>query len=239
MNQEKLTLNRTTLVWDWVVRLFHAVFALGWIAALVIALGTSHSSRTFPYHTLIGLTLGFAVTLRLVWGFIGTRPARLRALLYSPKAVFGYIRDAMLWKPTMHPGHNPASAWAIIAMLLLTAMQVCTGLAVGSGVREAKEIHEVIAYAMIAVIVAHVLGVILHTARHREIIALSMADGKRACEPVHGIRSARPAAGILFLILVFLFGASVYRSYDAPRQTTKVPLFGKIIQVGESEVEDD
>lgn len=230
---------RATRVWDLPVRVFHTLFTVGWLAALVIALGVSRSSLVFPYHSLIGLTLAFALVLRLAWGVFGTRPARLGALLYSPRAVILYLRDALRWKETSYAWHNPASAWAIVVMFLLTVMQILTGLAVGSGVRQAKDFHAIIAYIMIAVIVVHTLGVALHTARHKELIALSMVDGKRACDPADGIASSRPWAGFVFMALVALFGVSIYRSYNPRRQTTVLPLVNKVIPIGESEEIED
>ena len=63
---------RRTLVWDLPTRLFHGLFAGGFIAAAVIALGQSDDSPLFPYHGIIGLALGLPL---IQDGFRQTRRA--------------------------------------------------------------------------------------------------------------------------------------------------------------------
>ncbi|MBS0189885.1 MAG: cytochrome b/b6 domain-containing protein [Phycisphaerales bacterium] len=231
------------LIWDLPVRLFHVGFASCWIAALFLALGFSHSSRWFPYHSLVGLVLAFVVALRIAWAFAGTRHAKLGAFLYSPMAVFQYLKSALTWKDTRHQAHNPASAYAILAMIALTVAQVVTGLLVGSGNRRLKDVHEMLAYAMIAVIVTHVLGVVLHTIRHREFIALSMITGLKPDLGPEGsaqpIRSSRPVAAVILVLATFAFAAAIFRSYNPIRQSTRLPVLGIEIPIGESEEDSE
>jgi cytochrome b len=225
------------LVWDFPVRIFHWVFGAGMAAALVIALLSRHSSAIFPYHSLIGLVIGLLVALRLVWGFAGTRYARFASFVYSPARVFSYLKAALTWKETRYLGHNPGSSYAIFAMLAIAAAQVTTGLMLGSGNRGVKQVHELLAYAMLGVIVVHLLGVAIHTLRHRENIARSMVDGRKDGEAGGAIPSARPLVGAAFLLVVGFFGASIVRNYNAIRQTTRLPLLGTQIQIGEGEEE--
>ncbi|MBX3380392.1 MAG: cytochrome b/b6 domain-containing protein [Phycisphaeraceae bacterium] len=232
-------MQRSTLVWDWPVRVFHLCFAAGWLSALAIALWSSHSGRLFPYHSLIGLGLGWIVVLRIGWGFFGTRPARFSGFAFGPHRVLRYLWHALRWKETRFAGHNPGAAWVVFGMLGLTIAQVTTGLFVGSGRRDLREIHEWIAYAMIGLIAAHLLGVALHTLRHREWIGLSMIDGKRMGTPEESIRSARPLVGVAGAVLIAGFLYGVYRNYNPIRQTTWLPIVGIEIRIGESEEEYD
>lgn len=231
-------MKRGALIWDWPVRVFHVCFAGGWIAAIAIALFSSHSGRTFPYHSLIGLVLGWLVVLRIVWGFAGSRPSRFGSFVFGPVRTVAYMNDAMRFRETHFAGHNPGSAWVIFAMLALTIAQVCTGLAVASGRRNLEEIHQWLAYAMIALIVVHLMGVALHTLRHREWIGLSMIDGKRMCGTENAIRSARPVVGVFGALLVAGFCYGIFRNYDAIRMTTKLPLVGVEVRIGESEEDE-
>ena len=80
---------RRTLVWDIPTRLFHWLFAGGFIAAAVIALGQSDDSPLFPYHGIIGLALGLMLVLRVLWGIVGTRHARFGSFAFGPRAVAG------------------------------------------------------------------------------------------------------------------------------------------------------
>jgi len=234
----KFLKRRGTRIWDWPVRVFHWSFSGGWIAALVIALLTSQSGKVFPFHALIGLTLGFVVLLRIVWGICGTSPARFSAFAFGPRRLLAYMKDAAGFRETHFAGHNPGAAWVIFAMLGLTLAQVAIGLCVGAGMRNLRQLHEVLAYVMIGLIAGHLLGIALHTLRHRELIGLSMVDGKRAVEAENAIVSTRPVIGALAALLILGFCYRIYRNYNEVGQTTRLPLIGVEIRIGEGEPED-
>lgn len=118
---------RGTLIWDLPTRLFHWLFAAGFIAAAVIALGLGDDSPLFPYHGIIGLMLGLMVGLRLVWGIVGSRHARFRSLAHGPRAVGGYMLGVVTGRGVRHPGHNPASAYAALAMFAIMVGLAVTG----------------------------------------------------------------------------------------------------------------
>lgn len=235
---KKFLSERGTRIWDWPVRVFHWSFSGGWIAALSIAFLTSQSGKVFPLHALIGLTLGFVVLLRVVWGVCGTKVARFSAFAFGPRRAFAYMRDAALFRETHFAGHNPGAAWVIFAMLGLTLAQVAIGVCVGSGMRNLRQLHEVLAYVMIGLIVAHLFGIALHTIRHRELIGLSMVDGKRAIGLEHAIVSSRPVIGAVAAMLIAGFCYGIYRNYDEVGQTTRLPLIGVELRIGEGEPED-
>ncbi|MBX3390586.1 MAG: cytochrome b/b6 domain-containing protein [Phycisphaeraceae bacterium] len=232
-------MSRVVRIWDWPIRVFHFCFAAGWIGALAIALLSSKLGSTFAYHSLIGLALAWMVVLRLIWGFAGTRHARFGAFAFGPRRVLKYFRDALRFRETRFMGHNPGSAWVIFAMIALTLAQVFTGIAVGSGKKNLRPLHEWLAYAMIALIVAHLLGVALHTLRHREWIALSMIDGKRVGPVEDSIRLSRPLVGAAAALLIAGFSYGIYRNYDPVRQATTLPLIGVEVQIGDSEEDWD
>ncbi len=223
------------LVWDWPVRLMHLLLGAGFIAAAAIAfLGGEHGAW-FPYHAVIGLTLGAIVVVRIVWGFIGTRHARFGSFAFGPVAVLGYLRDALVGGGRRHAGHNPGSAWAIFAMLFLVLGLGATGVMMGRGYEGVKEVHEVLAYTMLGVVGLHLLGVVFHTVRHRENIALSMIRGTKTGAPGDAIRSARPVAGLVVLAVIGGWAFALVRNYDAATRTTTVPIWGASLQLGEGE----
>ncbi len=225
------------LIWDLPVRVFHWLFTAGWIGALAIALLASRSSLVFPYHSLIGLVLAFMLVLRIVWGFAGTRHARFGSFVFGPRNVLGYFKRALTWKETRWTGHNPGSAYVIFGMLALTAAQVVTGLMVGGGDRGWKKIHELLAYGMLALIAVHVLGIILHTLRHRDAIALSMISGRKPGEARDAIASSRPVVAAIFLVLIAAWAVTLYRNYNPRRQSTQLPFVGVEVPIGGSEEE--
>lgn len=225
------------MIWDLPTRLFHWLFAGGFLAAAFIALVVGEHSAAFPYHSIIGLTLALMVTLRLVWGVAGTRYARFRSFLFMPDKVVAYAAGVFTGKGPRHIGHNPGSAYAIFTMLALMLALAVTGVMMGRGNESVEELHEYFAYAMLAVIAAHVVGVVVHSVRHRENIVASMVHGHKAAEADDAIRSSRPLVAIAFLAVTGLWAAGLLRNYDATAQTTTLPLLGTALQLGEGEDE--
>ncbi|MCC6661661.1 MAG: cytochrome b/b6 domain-containing protein [Phycisphaerales bacterium] len=225
---------RGTLIWDLPTRLFHWLFAGGFIAAAVIALGLGDDSPLFPYHGIIGLVLGLVIGLRLIWGFIGSRHARFRSFAYGPGAVASYLLGIVTGRGGRHPGHNPASAYAALAMFAITAGLAATGVMLARGNESVKEVHELLVYSMIAVASVHVLGVIVHTLRHRDSIAASMVHGRKRVEASAGIRTPRPLAAAVFLLIVGAWAATLVTAYDPGTQSITAPAMGTRLQLGDA-----
>lgn len=225
------------LVWDIPTRLFHWLFAAGFFAAAVISLLLDDDSPVFPYHAIIGLTIALMICLRIVWGLVGTRYARFGSFTFAPRAVLDYMKGVLVGSGKRHIGHNPGSAYAIFAMLALMIGLAGTGIMMGQGNESVKDIHEVLAYVMVGVVIAHVLGVVLHTIRHRENIVASMIHGRKDADPAEGIRSSHPALAVAFLAVVAAWSFGLLRNFDSTTQTTRLPVLGTTLQIGEVENE--
>ncbi|PKN55004.1 MAG: cytochrome b [Deltaproteobacteria bacterium HGW-Deltaproteobacteria-14] len=227
------------LVWDLPTRLFHWLLAGGFIAAFVIANVAGHRDALFPVHMLVGLSLAFMVVLRLVWGFVGTRYARFRSFLFGPKAVLGYLRGVASGTGERHIGHNPGSSMAIFAFLALFLGLAVTGILMGGGSEAAEDVHELLAYALLVTAIAHVLGIALHTWRHRENIAKTMVDGHKEGAPDAAITGAKPVIALVFIALTGLFAWRVVAGYDATTKQLTLPLIGQTLQLGKVEGEGE
>jgi cytochrome b len=226
-----------TLVWDMPTRVFHWLLAIGFGGAASISMLLDDDGPLFPYHAMIGLTLSLMVGMRVIWGLVGTRYARFGSFAFGPRAVLAYIKSTLLGGGARHIGHNPGSAYAIFAMLLLLAALGVTGFMLGRGNEGVKEIHELCANVMLGVVGIHILGVALHTMRHRENITASMIHGKKAAEPADAIPSARPIFGVVFLAITAAWALGILRNYDPSTRSTTLPLIGAALQLGEAEHE--
>lgn len=226
------------LIWDLPTRLFHWLLSGGFIAAAIIALGLGDDSPWFPYHAMLGLTIAFIVLFRIVWGVAGTRYARFGSFICGPRAVVEYIKSLFVGGGKRYLGHNPASAAAIVALLALVLAMAVTGFAMGRGNDGVKEAHEILAWVTVGVAVVHVLGVALHTVRHRENITASMIHGRKRAEPSDAIASAKPIVAVVFLAVTGLWAAGLVRNFDPGTRTTRLPLFGAMLQLGEGELEN-
>ena len=223
------------LVWDLPTRLFHWLFAGGFVTAFAISQLAEEEGPLFPYHAIVGLALALMVVLRLAWGIVGTRYARLGALPVSPGAVLAYARDTLVGGGRRYVGHNPGSSVAIVAMLLGRRGLGATGFLMSQGNEGVKEAHEILAYAMAAAAGLHIAGVILHTLRHRENITASMVTGRKTGLASEGIGGARPLVALVFLGIVGAWSVGMVKGYDAVKRTMTLPLLGTSMRLGEDE----
>ncbi len=222
------------LVWDLVVRLFHFGLAFGVLSAAFIAIVLGEHGALFPYHAIIGLTVGFMVVLRLLWGLVGTRYARLSALRLSPLDVIRYFRGVLSGHPPRHLGHNPATSHAIIIMFALILGLAATGLLMAVGATGLKDLHEILSYSLVGVVCAHILGVLIHAIQVRDGLPLSMVTGYKLGTPDQPIRSSQPLAAGVFLLLSVSCAATLVRTYTSSTQTIAIPLLGTVLQLGEA-----
>jgi cytochrome b len=223
------------LVWDLPTRLFHWLLAGSFLAAFAVAVTTDDDGALFPVHMLLGLVVAFMVVLRLVWGVIGSRHSRFSGFAWNPKDLVAYLKEAFsggagrLWA-----GHNPGSTWAAAVMLACALGLAGTGLLMSQGSEVAEEVHEVLAWTLLATVGVHLAGIAWHTLRHREVIALSMVDGRKRGDPAEAIASSRPLAGLAFLGLTGAWAGGLVTSYDPADSTVTLPLIGELT-LGEGE----
>lgn len=114
-------------VWDLPTRLFHWALVL-----LVMAMVWTGWTGKLELHMTLGQMVLSLVLFRLVWGFTGNRYARFAEFVSGPLTCLRYLGS--LFSPggapgeDRHVGHNPAGGYAILAMLLLLAIQAGSGL---------------------------------------------------------------------------------------------------------------
>lgn len=222
-------------VYDLPTRLFHWLFAGLFIAAFAIAQLTDDESPWFSQHMLLGLILFVTTLLRVVWGIIGSRYARFSSFPLNPLRLMEYFREILSTKRRTYFAHNPASAWAAVAMIGLALGLGVTGYLMASGQKETfEDIHELMANAFAFVVVAHVAGIVLHSLRHRDGIALSMIHGRKDNkEGASSIASSHRFVAMGMAGIIGLFAFHIYKNYDAAQTTTSA--FGVKLQLGENE----
>ena len=174
------------LVWDLPTRAFHWLLALSFAGAYL----TAESERLRSVHVALGYTMLGLVAFRLVWGLVGTRYARFASFAFGPGSVAAYLKSLLTRSPRHYAGHNPAGSWAIYALLALSVAAGATGYATYGdlGGHWMEEAHELAANALLAVVIAHVAGVLVSSLVHRENLVRSMLDGYKRGAPGEGIR---------------------------------------------------
>jgi cytochrome b len=169
------TAHRRIRVWDPLVRIFHWTVALGTIANLTVLRNVEDP------HVYLGYAMVGALTVRLVWGFVGKGHARFSAFVLGPKAVVQYGSALIARREPRYVGHNPAGAVMMLVLMILIAGMGVTGWMMGSdqfwGEPWVEELHETLANIIIGAAVLHVLAAVVESVRHKENMPWSMVTG--------------------------------------------------------------
>ena len=196
-------MEKSILVWDVPTRLFHWLLAASFAGAFL----TGDSERWRDLHVLLGYTFAGLIGFRLVWGLVGSRYARFRSFLFSPRELLQYLRSLATRSPRHYLGHNPAGSLAILLLLGLGVATAATGYATYSdmGGEWLAELHEAFAFAMLAVVGVHIAGVLVSSVLHRENLVRAMITGRKAGEAQQGIRRSHAwlAAGMIAVVAAF------------------------------------
>lgn len=175
-------------VWDPLVRLFHwglaAAFTAGWLTR------TGH----YDWHLAAGYTVLGLVLVRLGWGFVGPRHARFADFVRGPRAVLGYLFDAVRGRARRHVGHNPAGGAMILAMLVTLLVIGLSGVALDAAENRAgplaqtrlflytdliSRLHTAATDLCLVLIGLHLLGVLHASLAHGENLPWAMVTGRK------------------------------------------------------------
>jgi len=207
-------------VWGLYTRVSHVMLMVMMLAVFL----TPEVKRLLTLHVALGYTLALLFLFRILWGFMDVKYSKFKDFNFNLMDLKDYML-AVFGNKKEYIGHNPASSYAIIAMIVLTFLAVITG-ALTYGVKEGmglfsfmnhtmfrdmklfKEVHELFSNALMAVIFAHIAGVLLDKVLHKSRALESMVDGYKLGEE-EGLKLTlvQKIFGILALGLsLFAFG---------------------------------
>lgn len=201
------------LVWDLPTRVFHWTL----VACFFTALVTGDHDRVRDLHVFCGYVMLGLIVFRVVWGFAGTRYARFGSFPFAPRAAIAYGLAVLRARAARHLGHNPAGSLAIYLLLALGGLLCVTGIVV-LGAEESQGIfrsldnrplgdfvralHEVLAWSMFALVLAHVGGVVVESLLHRENLARAMFNGRKQGDAGAGIGRAHGATAAAMVVCI-------------------------------------
>ncbi|MGE8396137.1 MAG: cytochrome b/b6 domain-containing protein [Comamonas sp.] len=110
-------------VWDWPTRIFHWLLAASVTALIVTA---QIGGNAMEWHLRLGHVVLALLMFRVLWGLKGGYWSRFSTFIPSPVRLLRYLQGQ--GTAADHVGHNPLGALSVIAMLLILAAQVGTGL---------------------------------------------------------------------------------------------------------------
>lgn len=204
-----------TLIWDLPTRLFHwalaSSFAFAWL--------TSDGDRWRSIHVFLGYLILGLVVFRLVWGFAGSHFSRFASFWFGPGEALAYLKQVATRKAPRHVGHNPTGSLAIYTLLALAVVVGLTGILTLGGdeqqgiaagwlsfsqVEWLKDLHELGANLMLAVVFGHITGVVVESVLHHENLARSMVTGFKMADP--GTPRAKPHTWVAACMLLAMLG---------------------------------
>ncbi|WP_205853214.1 cytochrome b/b6 domain-containing protein [Zhengella mangrovi] len=219
--------------WDPLVRLFH--WSLVATVGTALATGLFTAADWIDVHVWAGAAMAGLVGIRLAWGFLGGRNARFSGFVTGPRAVLAHLKALRAGEGERHLGHNPAGAVMIVALLAVLAGLAVTGLAVFGGVLKSgplawlvpfetgwslRELHEVLAYGLIALIGLHLAGTVFESIRTRENLARAMMTGTKEARPgdhaAPAVRARPLLAGLVMAALLGAAGAGLFALAQRP-----------------------
>ncbi len=129
-------------VWDLPTRLFHWInftsvimlIFMGLVMLFKKELGITSVEAKIglkTVHVVIGYAFVANLAIRIIWGFIGNKYARWRALVPSrghSDSIRNYLKSIKQGEPLQYAGHNPVGQLAVVVIFLCLVTMAVTGL---------------------------------------------------------------------------------------------------------------
>ncbi len=178
-------------VWDPLVRIFHWTLAAGFATAFIV------EDDILTVHIWAGYLVLSLIAMRLVWGLIGTRHARFSDFVREPGQVVAYLKAALTLRAPRYLGHNPAGGAMVVALLLSVTATGISGMALygaqefagplaglsawvsDATAHQLEDVHAFFANATLALVIAHLVGVVFSSLSHRENLIGAMITGNK------------------------------------------------------------
>lgn len=211
-------------VWDAPTRLFHWALVMA-IVGLVVS--SQLGGAAMVWHFRFGYGVLTLLMFRFVWGFWGGHWSRFTTFLAGPLAIWRYLRG----QGQMHDdvGHNPLGALSVVAILMILALQVASGLMSDDEIANAGPLTRFVAsiwvsnatfyhknigkFILLGLVVLHLAAIAFHIFHKRENLIKPMIKGDKALTfAAPNARDGRPdrrRAGLVFMVCLGLVGSTV------------------------------
>lgn len=164
-------------VWDPFVRIFH------WSLVACVLTNYFVIDDGEDWHQWIGYAASALVTLRIVWGFIGTRHARFADFFPTPTRLRAHLVAMRSGSTEFHPGHNPLGALMMLALMALVLALGVTGFLQTTdafwGEEWLQELHEWLGSGLITLAGLHAAAAIVMGRIERTALVTAMVTGTK------------------------------------------------------------
>ncbi len=147
--------------WDAVVKTFH------WGTAGAFFLNALVTESGSDAHVWIGYLATILLAVRILWGFVGPRPARFADFYPSPKRIRQHWQALRSQTHSSAVGHNPMGGAMILLMLALLVSLMVSGLLMEHtdrywGDEDIEALHGLLVNLLWVCIVLHLLAISIY-----------------------------------------------------------------------------
>ena len=169
-------------------------------------LSSEEDSGLNDWHVLSGWVAAILIAFRLIWGFVGGEHSRFGDFI-RPSRIGAHLSGLLGGRREPSLRHNPLGAIAVIVLLALTFGTVWTG-AFGGGASE--ELHEIIAWTLLAMVGVHVVAVLAMSMIERENLVQAMLTGSKPANRHPGAEDARAPTVFAFAMAAIGIAAAAF-----------------------------
>lgn len=173
--ENSLSMREPVKVWDPFVRIFH------WSLVGCVLVNYFVNDDGKDVHQWTGYVASALITLRIVWGFIGSRHARFADFFPTPTRLRAHFAAMRSGQAASHAGHNPLGALMMLALMALVLGLGVTGFLQTTdtfwGDEWLQELHAVLASGLIALAGLHAAAAILMSRVERTNLVAAMITG--------------------------------------------------------------
>lgn len=218
---------RKSYIWSMPTRVFHWLFVL----LILLAFLSDDEAKLLNYHAIAGYAVLLLLIFRAFWGFFGPKHSLFKDFPANLQSSKDFLKNIFEEKQK-YIGHNPLASYVLIAMFIVAFLTILTGI-LAFGVQEGKgilaflnssyfkdmklfkEIHELLSNLFIALIIAHLSGILVDRLLHKKHETLnSIITGYKVTNDDESIKLniyQKVFAGIMFIFFIGFLCFNLYK----------------------------
>lgn len=213
-------------IWSIPTRVFHWFFVL----FILLAFLSADEDRWLNYHAIIGYGVLILLIFRFFWGIMGPKYSLFKDFPTGKQKAKEFLENIFEEKQK-YIGHNPLASYVMISMLIVALLTIITGV-LAFGIQEGKGIlsslnnpyfkemelfkgiHELLSSLFIALIVAHVSGVLVDRLLHKKHETLnSIITGYKVTQENESIKLNIYQKIFSFIMFIFFIAFLIFNIY--------------------------
>lgn len=213
-------------IWSIPTRVFHWFFVL----FILLAFLSADEDRWLNYHAIIGYGVLILLIFRFFWGIMGPKYSLFKDFPTGKQKTKEFLENIFEEKQK-YIGHNPLASYVMISMLIVAFLTIITGV-LAFGIQEGKGIlsslnnpyfkemelfkgiHELLSSLFIALIVAHVSGILVDRLLHKKHETLnSIITGYKVTQENESIKLNIYQKIFSFIMFIFFIAFLIFNIY--------------------------